>query len=398
MGMMGCVQTNNLSRHSHCGNRILFMAKKPNRPIRLQWGGQPLLLARFGTLGFILLMSYASLDPFEFKFDTPVQFWDWMFAPMPKYVTLFDILANILGYIPFGFLMIFALFPKVTKWPAWGLTLLAGMLLSGSLESLQTWLPTRVASNLDWWMNSFGTLIGGLFALPFKPIWLSGGALDRYRLAWFGQRSSFFLLFLLFPWAQIYPQNAWLGMGDLGFDFLRISQYWHFPIANTSQETLITSLATLSTGSLFLYGMATKGPRLRLFASLLLATIIFKCFSLWLQYGLDHVFDWVTYGTLIGFSLGGLLLYWVSKLSHRSHWWIAFCGLTMLVVCVNVMPQSPYFLAEVELWPQGRLTHFNGLLEWGTWIWPTLAIYNLLRIGLNKSKPSNPNITWPKSI
>lgn len=364
------------------------MGNNSIRPVRLQWAGQPLPLARLCAFGFFLLISYASLTPFEFVFDLPVSPIDWVFAPLPKYITLFDVLANILGYMPFGFLVVFALFPKFQKWRALGITLILGMLLSGSLESMQTWLPSRISSNLDWWANVIGTLVGGLFALPFKPNWFSGGALDQYRFAWFGQRFSFFILFLLLPWAQIYPQNAWLAIGDLGIDDLRVSQFWSLPISNASQELLMTGLATLSIGSFFMFGMNQKGPKLRLLAGLLLATMLLKSLSVWLQAGLDHVFDWITISAVLGMLVGSALLFWLASADKKIQWWVAFAGLFAMVVLVNIMPISPYHDQEISLLPKGRLTHFNGLLKWVTWIWPTLALYNLLRVNFSKPKSS----------
>ena len=364
------------------------MGKNQNRPARIQWAGQPLPLARLCAFGFFLLISYASLTPFEFVFDLPVNPWDWILAPLPKYITLFDVLANILGYMPFGFLMVFALFPKYERWRALIFTLLIGMLLSGTLESIQTWLPSRISSNLDWWANVIGTLVGGLFALPFKPNWFSGGALDQRRFAWFGERFSFFILFLLLPLAQIFPQNAWLAIGDLGIDEFRVSQFWNLPISNASQELLMTSLAMVAIGSFFMFGMNPKGPKLRLLAGLLLTTVLLKCGAEWLLLGLDHAFDWVTISAILGMLVGGGLLIWVAGLDRASQWWIAFLGIFVMVALVNVMPISPYHAQEINLLPKGRLTHFNGLLKWVTWIWPTLALYNLLRVGLNMSTKS----------
>jgi VanZ family protein len=367
------------------------MGKNSIRPVRIQWAGQPLPLARLCAFGFFLLISYASLTPFEFVFDLPVSPLDWALAPLPKYITLFDVMANILGYMPFGFLAVFALFPKYEKWRALLVTLILGMLLSGLLESMQIWLPSRISSNLDWWANVIGTLIGGLFALPFKPNWFSGGALDQYRFAWFGERFSFFILFLLLPWAQIYPQNAWLVIGDLGIDQFRVSQFWNLPIGNASQELLMTALATLSIGSFFMFGMNPKGPKLRLLAGLLIATALLKLCSVWLQVGLDHALDWVTISAILGMFVGGSLLIWVTSFNKVSQWWLAFGGLMAMLVLVNIMPVSPYHDQEIALLPKGRLTHFNGLLEWVTWIWPTLAIYNLLRIGFKNSSKTTSN-------
>ena len=364
------------------------MEKNHRNPKRLKWQEQPLPLPRLGALIFFLLMAYASLNPFDFQFDTPVLFWDWMAAPLPKYITLFDVWVNVLGYLPFGFLMVFALFPRVTKWNALLQTLLLGMIFSGVLESLQTYLPSRVSTNVDWWANSLGTLIGALFALPFKPVWLSGSKIEQYRFSWFGARSSFFLLFLLFPWAQIYPQNAWLGMSDFEIENLRVLLFWNLPINNATQEVLITTLAIIGTGSFFFYGLRPNSPKLRLIMTLIGSAFLVKALLFSLQYRNEDIWIWLTINACIGMSLGLMILTWISKLARIKQWWIALFSLSLMVTLVNLMPLNPYHVTHLELLQKGRLTHFNSLFQWLTWIWPWLAFYTLFRA---KNQPFEAN-------
>ncbi|MEM5979678.1 hypothetical protein J4V91_26730, partial [Escherichia coli] len=47
------------------------------------------------------------------------------------------------------------------------LAMLAGLLLSGAMEAIQTYLPTRVSSNVDLATNTLGALLGRLVMLPF---------------------------------------------------------------------------------------------------------------------------------------------------------------------------------------------------------------------------------------
>jgi len=355
------------------------MEKNQNRPQRMVWMEQPLPLARLGGLGCILLMAYASLNPFEFRFETPVEPWAWIFAPIPKYITFFDVSANIIGYIPLGFLMIFALFPKFRKWRALWLSVLVGMLLSAVLESLQIWIPGRISSRVDWWANSLGTLIGGLFALPFRPVWLSGSSIDQRRHAWFGQRLSFFILFMLFPWAQIFPQNAWLSMGDLGLSSGRLLSFWAMPKDHAAQEFVMTGVAVIAIGSFFLYGMKRNGPKLQLFFYLLIWTILIKSFITGVQFGLESSLNWLTQFSTLGMIVGCVMIWMIGSLSTQFHWWIAFLGLIAMVVMSNLLPIHPYHIQILEGLTGGRLTHFYGMLEWLTWIWPALALYTLLR-------------------
>lgn len=358
------------------------MEKNQSRPQRMTWMEQPLPLARLGGVGFALLIAYASLNPFGFNFDTPVDPWAWMLAPIPKYITFFDVSANIIGYLPFGFLMIFALFPRFRKWQALWLALLLGMVLSASLESLQIWIPGRIASRVDWWANSLGTLIGGLFALPFKPVWLSGGSIDQYRHAWFGKQLSFFVLFMMFPWAQIYPQNAWLSMGDLGLTYGRILSFWNLPKDHASQEFVMTVIAMLAISSFFFYGMKPKGPKLKLFLNLIFWTMVIKSFMTGAQFGVEQSLNWLTPSSALAMIFGVMVASITVRLSLGIQWVFGMLGLITMVLMSNLLPIHPYHQQMIEGVPRGQLTHFYSLLEWLAWIWPALAIYTLMRYRL----------------
>src|SRR5664279_648221 len=81
-------------------------------------------------------IAYASLQPFTpwiapFA-DTPF----WTFAPWPSKWTRFDVVVNVLAYVPFGLFV--ALIPRRAAPPVRALTgLLAGAALSFCLETLQ---------------------------------------------------------------------------------------------------------------------------------------------------------------------------------------------------------------------------------------------------------------------
>ncbi|WP_430495017.1 VanZ family protein, partial [Burkholderia sp. BCCCDS18] len=113
-------------------------------------------LARRAFAAYAALVVYASLYPFDGWVSLGIRPFDYLFAPMQRYVTAFDVVTNVVGYMPFGALAVLALHPR---WRGVAATLIAaglGVLLSGSMEALQTYLPTRVASNLDLAANALG--------------------------------------------------------------------------------------------------------------------------------------------------------------------------------------------------------------------------------------------------
>ena len=357
----------------------MHMQQKIIRPSRFPFLAQPYPLARMALWLIIVLVAYASLTPFNFYLAAPNLAYEWVRAPLPRYIPLFDVTTNILGYLPFGFLMVFAVFPRLRKWQALLFSVFCGMILSGSLESLQAFLPRRISSQVDWYSNILGTLIGALFALPLRPAWLSGNMAERFRYTIFGKQQSFFLLVLLFPWAQIHPQNAWLGMGDLGIKALRISPYWSLPFNNATQELLITAVASSSLAALLLFATKTKAPQIRFILVVTGLTIALKVFASELQVGSNGMTIWWSISVGLGLGIGLLMLWFISHLTKVYLWWISFIGLIILLILVNTLPQDPYYLAQLEILPRGRLTNFNDLLKWISNTWPFLALFILMK-------------------
>ena len=158
------------------------------------------------------LIVYASLYPFAPWSSNGLPWWGFVSHPWPRYWTGFDITANLLGYMPMGFLVALAalrdrggrLLPRAAV--PLGIFLCA--LLSFAAESLQNWLPQRVPSNVDWLLNTLGGSLGSLLA------WGMGkaGALNawsRMRQHWFvPDAQEGLVLLLLWPWALLSPARA----------------------------------------------------------------------------------------------------------------------------------------------------------------------------------------------
>jgi len=345
---------------------------------------KPFYLAQLLLILYLCLVIYTSLTPFNFLLDSHLLPWSWLLAPTPRYIPTFDVITNIVGYLPFGFLMIFSIYPRLLKWSAFISTLFLGIFVSGCLESLQTYLPTRIPSSIDWYSNTLGVLIGALFALPFSPHWLSGNKAARIRESIFGEHQGFFLLLLLCPLAQIYPQNAWLGMGDFGLQMTRISPFWSFPLNNASQEILITSLATLSIGTVFLFGMRKNASPLKLIGGLLFFMVLLKLLISQFQFGQTGASKWWSASVSVGLAIGFLLTFLAHFLSRKRLWLLCMTSILGLIILVNLLPYNPYFYDLLEQLPQGKMTHINGLFAWISIVWPFVAMILLL-----KSRNSN---------
>jgi VanZ family protein len=77
-----------------------------------------------------------------------------------------DVIANILGFMPFGFVLCGFFAVHRSRGQAILISTIVGGLLSLSVESLQYYIPLRDSSLTDVMSNTIGTLLGALIAHP----------------------------------------------------------------------------------------------------------------------------------------------------------------------------------------------------------------------------------------
>ena len=135
------------------------------------------MLARQALVLYTALIVYGSWYPFSGWRSLGLGPFAYLSDPMPQYLTAFDVVTNVLGYMPFGALMVLALYPRWRGTLAVALAFVLGGLLSGVMEAVQTYLPTRVASNLDLAANALGALLGAAIIVA------GDGRAARSRLA-----------------------------------------------------------------------------------------------------------------------------------------------------------------------------------------------------------------------
>ncbi len=144
---------------------------------------------------YVALIVYASLYPFSGWHDQGVNPLEFLWSPLPRYWTGFDVTANALGYGPLGFLLALSFLRRgsigpvpTTRTRAITVATLAAAVLSLSMEVLQNYLPSRVSSNVDFGLNVLGALVGrgsgrragtGRRHRPLEP--LSGALVRRGR-------------------------------------------------------------------------------------------------------------------------------------------------------------------------------------------------------------------------
>ena len=124
---------------------------------------------RYILLLFVILISYGSLYPFHFSGDLlpAAEFFTWLFDGSYR-TTRADIVANILLFVPYGFVAIMALSTSRRLLFHASLLFVAGAILAFVLQYMQFYLPARVPTATDAWYNSIGIIAGMTLAHLLK--------------------------------------------------------------------------------------------------------------------------------------------------------------------------------------------------------------------------------------
>jgi VanZ family protein len=359
---------------------------------------------------YAALIVYASLYPFTGWHPPGVSPLAFLTLPWPHWWTWFDLVTNLLGYIPFGALVFGALVRSdVPVRPSMLLACAAGTLLSLAMEFLQNFLPQRVSSNVDLGVNALGTLIGVLLA------WRAHvrGVVERWQVArdrWFIARSAGGLaLLLLWPVGLLFPLPVPLGQGQVLVRVQELIVQWvdGTPIAPWFEGWADAELerTALSPGGEFaLIALGLLAPCMIAFSIarpgwrrvvLVLGAAALGCLATTLSTALNfnpqHMLAWSTPQALAALAIGALLACLLSLAPGRALAGIGLIVLTALVIVVAQAPSDPYFAQSLQLWEQGRFIRFHGAARWVGWLWPYAAIvYLLARLGARDEPPKMP--------
>jgi len=155
------------------------------------------------------------------------------------------------------------------------------------------------------------------------------------------------------------------------------------------QETFITALCWLGVALLLSLGLRTKAPQWRILNGLLCLTVVMKTFFTALQFGGEFSLIWLTAGALWGMVLASISLRWALRLRQRTKFWMALFCLIVVTVAINVLPDNPYFIMNLRHWHQGRLLHFNELMQWVSVVWLPIALIWMFQNHTVEIKPKH---------
>lgn len=347
---------------------------------------------------YAALIGYASLYPFSGWRPTGAPLMAFLVAPWSRYWTAFDILANLIGYMPLGALIFGALVRSGREQRmALALAVGLGFTLSLTLETLQNFLPYRVPSNVDLALNLLGSAAGAALGLAVHLL----GLVDRWqavRERWLISRSAGGLtLLLLWPLGLLFPTPVPLGMGQVLMELQSLvgalfegglAEEWvrpwlthdatrHSPLPPSS-ELLAIALGLLAP-CLIGFVVSPRGwRRVVLVGGALLLGIMATTLSTALNFGPQHAFAWLSTSAERALGVGALLALMLAPLPRRLLAGLGLVVLTALVTLVAQAPADPYFAQSLHGWEQGRFIRFHGASRWVGWLWPYVAMSYLL--------------------
>lgn len=346
---------------------------------------------------YVALIVYASLYPFTPWRVPGVGLLSFLTLPWPRWWTGFDLVVNLLGYLPLGALVFGALVRSgVRDRHALPIAFAAGSALSFVMEFVQDFLPQRVASNVDLAVNSLGTLIGAALGL-----WIhTRGGLGQWQVArerWFiGRSAGGLALLLLWPIGLLFPLPVPLGEGQIlvllqeniaeqvdgtsiapWFEGWADAEFERAALSPVGEFTLI-ALGLLAP-CMVAFSVARPGwRRLVLVVGAAALGCLATTLSTALNFGPMHLLAWSTPQALAALGFAVMLASLLSRLPGRATAGLGLVALTALVTVVAQAPSDPYFAQSLQLWEQGRFIRFHGAARWVGWLWPYAAIIYLI--------------------
>lgn len=362
---------------------------------------RPSSFLRAALAVYVFLVVYASLYPFEgwrFAGVSPLAY---LAAPFPRYWTGFDVLVNIIGYIPLGLLLATAVSPSLRGGKALVFAFFSGSFLSFSMEALQAYLPSRVSSNLDLATNAAGVLAGALVGICLSPALFREDRVYVFIRRQLRFASSRVLIIpMLWPLAQIYPQNYLFGLGEVfpvfsawlsgvlghpvdlaflatGGLSLTPGQYW-------LSEAVITATGFSGAALLLLCMWQKRTAGLFLGVWMVSGALVLKTIACALFFEPENAFVWLTPGALGGLVAGLLMLAGLVFVPPGFQERLAAVLLGICLAAVNVLPGNHYFVSTLQTWSQGKFLNFNGAARFLALVWPFLALGFLVRSIYNR--------------
>jgi VanZ family protein len=326
---------------------------------------------------YALAIAYASLQPFG-EWIAPVPgtpFWtsaSWSFR-----ATRFDIVANVLAYVPLG-LFVALIPPRATPAFRAVVAMLCGIALSSAMETGQWYLPARDANTTDLVANTAGALVGGLAGALYADSPLRGVLRRaRRRIALPGATGDVGLA-LLAVWL-VAQTNPAIAPFALTFDPAPIPLSGPDAASGDTAAALIEAAeSAFQLVGVGLFAALLARDRRHAGGAVLLAVgaaLLIKGIAAFLLLKPAVFESWLSYGVLLGIAAGALLLVPAILLPRPAQVTICATALLSSLLAPLFVPEVLQAAAPLTLfnWRYGHLLNFNGLTRSILVAWPLAA-------------------------
>jgi len=340
---------------------------------------------------YLLVIAYASLQPFEGWRVPAGPVPGFLAAQWPHYITLQDVAVNVAAYAPLGLLLSVVFGAIVGPLRGAAAATLAAALLSLCMESAQTFLPSRIASNVDLLANAFGALIGAMAAPLLAPSRALGGKLHTLRHRWFQEgmaADTGLVVVSLWLITQLHATVQAFGTGHLRATFHWSRSVLHTPALAVGTEATVALFSLLGVG-LLLTAFAKPGARrLPLIGGLIGAALLIRLFTAVAIVSAPAPFAWFTPGVMAGIAAGGVLAAVAIRLPRRGQLLVAAVCILIATAAINLAPENPYQSVPPRLLAGGasHFLNFSGIVRALSELWPLIAIGFLLYALLDRRR------------
>jgi VanZ family protein len=336
----------------------------------------PSLLPHFLAGLYGLAIFYASLQPFEPWMERAAGVPFFLLAAWPPRWVRYDIVGNVVAYLPFGFFVALA----QRRRPAarrFSVAVGVGALLSLAMETLQSFLPMRDASLADLLSNVAGTALGGALGLALIRSPRAKAAIAASRERWFLPGTVGDLGIALLAIWLVVQVNPGIPLFATVYDpASRPDAPGVAPdLAATVVEGAHSAFQLLGVG-LFL-ALLLRERRYVAGAALLLigAAALVKGIAAAVLLRPAAWENWLAPSVSLGVAAGSLLLSMAIWLPRPAQVTLAAVALLSSLLATAFLPDLLFARAPLGLFngPYGHLLNFNGLTHTVLLLWPAVA-------------------------
>jgi len=358
-------------------------------------------------LAVTTVIAYLSLYPLaDWRLRQPSLF-AFLSQGFPRYYSQADLVSNVAAYVIFGLLFALGWSTRRNAWLPAVLASVAAILLSLSLEALQSYLPTRVPSMLDFSANAAGGVLGGVI----------GAVVGRYRIRlregptpasrqWYEQGPALgWALVVIWVISQLPSQRLLLATGNLQAWLPQTLSGLTDALPNlqldallpeslrSAHETLVVATMMCVLGVLVMDLVRSAAWRMTLIAGLMAVALALRVLSSPPFESTQRLLVWLTSGAQAGLLVGALTLYLVSAFERRTRLRVGVALVLLGLFLVNISPVDPFFLttqsaAQGVLAP-GMTPSLRSLINSIGAFWPLMTlVYLLVRlVALRRRRP-----------